>query len=298
MSAAAGSQHQYFRKPPDLDRELEHLVQFVLKEATSDHNGSAQSKDSTPQFHIITCVDRKVEPVIQNGPMCGLVALTMAYTMLGGGYQCIKGIGDEAHPEVLLRLVKECGMSKNGEIFAVEFLEKVARDQLHCQAEVVDLASLDILGVVLQGKALLIPFDADKDHTPCLEKGHKAHWCLVVGVTIILPSTFVDNLDDILQYCTPSLSLPGLFVIKEDSRALFLANKQLLLGSSAKLYVFARHGKSAHLGLWKFTDLLESNKNLVEVDPKRTKPGEYVIPEGGIKRGLCGKALLVSKLKV
>ncbi|XP_041346755.1 LOW QUALITY PROTEIN: UPF0692 protein C19orf54 homolog, partial [Gigantopelta aegis] len=28
---------------------------------------------------------------------------------------------------------------------------------------------------------ILIPYDCDKDHTPCLGSGHYAHWCLVVG---------------------------------------------------------------------------------------------------------------------
>ena len=294
MSATeATGVHQYFRKPPDLDKEVEHLVQFVLKEARADqlnHNGSVQSKDSTAQAHmrVVTHVDRRAEPVIQNGPMCGLVALTMAYAMLGG---CCTGTSDDkAHPEILLRAVRERGTSKNGEIFAVEYLEDIAREQLQCQAEVVDLSSLDVLDVVLQGKALLVPYDADKDHTPCLEKGHKAHWCLLVGAAVVLSSNFDDN----LQYVTPSPSLPGHLVIREEQRASLLVNK-LSLGSSDELYVFARHGKSAHLGVWKFTELLESNRNLVELDPKRTRPGEYVIPEGGIKRGLCGKALLVSK---
>lgn len=287
------SGHQYFRKPPDLDKEVEHLVQLVLKDASTDqrsHSGSAQSKDSTAQVHIITHVDRRVEPVIQNGPMCGLVALTMAYTMLGG---CCTGASDDkAHPEALLQAVKEHKMSKNGEIFAVEYLEDIARDHLQCQAEVVELVSVDVLDVILQGKALLVPYDADKDHTPCLEKGHKAHWCLLVGFAVVLSSSF-DN-PFILQCYSPGSSLPGHLVVREDQKASVLGNKATLMQSAAQLYVFTRHGKSTHLGLWKFTSLLESNGNLVEMDPKRTRPGEYVIPDGGIEKGLSGKALIVS----
>lgn len=281
--------HQYFRRPPDLDKEVERLVQFVLQDASTDqqnHSGSAHSKESTAQVHVVTHVDRRVKPVIQNGPMCGLVALTMAYTMLGGC--CTRASDDKAHPEALLQVVKQRETSKNGEMFAVEYLEGIARDHLQCQAEVVELASVDVLGVILQRKALLVPYDADKDHTPCLEKGHKAHWCLLVGFAAILSSSFDSSV--ILGCCMPSSSLPGHFVIREDQKASLLATLQ----SSDQLYVFARHGKSAHLGLWRFTSLLESNRNLVEMDPKRTRPGEYVIPDGGIERGLSGKALVVS----
>lgn len=284
---SAGS-HQYFRKPPDLDRELDYLIQFVLKETASSSTQS--SGHHQPAVHVVTHVNRGVSPVIQNGPMCGLVALTMASTMLGG---FPKG-EDEAHPETLFQLARQHGTSKNGEIFAVEFLRDIAEDQLHCQAGVVELASLDILDTVLLGKGLLVPYDADKDHTPCLERGHKAHWCLVVGIAVVLSDVERTNYSDILDCCKPNLSLPGHFVIREDRRTSFLVHKQLL-GSLAHYYVFARHGKSSHLGLWKFSDLLESNKNLVEIDPKRTRPGEYIIPEGGIKEGLCGKALLISK---
>ena len=282
---SAQNNHQYFRKPPEVDKELEHLVQFLLKEVP----GSAT-------VHVVTQVERGVaQAVIQNGPMCGLVALTMASSLLQGE-ETAEMTSDEVHPEVLLQLAKERGVSKNGEIFAVEFLRNLAKEQLrNCTAEVVSLELVDVLDIVLNSKALLVPYDADKDHTPCLEKGHKAHWCLVVGIAVALPAD--SNHSDILDCCIPNTSLPGHFVVREEKKESFLAHIQSTLTSSslARLYVFARHGKSSHMGLWKFSDLLESNRNLVEVDPKRTVPGEYVIPEGGIRESLCGKALLILK---
>ena len=281
MSAKSSLLHQYSRKPPDVDKEVERLVQFLLRDAP----GRAA-------VHVVTKVEGRVASVIQNGPMCGLVALTMASSLLWGD-----ATTDEVHPEVLLQLAKERGVSKNGEIFAVEFLRDIACDQLDsCTAEVVSLDSVDISDTLLNSKALLVPYDADKDHTPCLEKGHKAHWCLVVGMAIVLPAD--QNYSDVLDCCTPNASLPGHFIVKEEKRESFLTHTQSTLMSSsspAEVYVFARHGKSSHLGLWKYSDLLESNGNLVEIDPKRTAPGEYVIPEGGIRKGLRGKALIILK---
>ena len=285
------SSHQYFRKAPDLDRELEYLLQFVLKEAA----GKSEPEKNLDAIHVVTYVNKRVTPAIQSGPMCGLVALTMASDVLKKASKST-GTSDDIHPEELLRLSKERRLSKNGEIFSVEYLKQIAQERLQdCQSKVISLESVDILRTVLNGESLLIPYDADKDHTPCLERGHKAHWCLVVGIAITLPTKDDHSFSPIFECCSPSPSLPGHFIIREDRAASLLAHKQLLTSSLTQVYVFARHGKSSHLGLWKFGDLLESNGNLLEVDPKRTRPGEYIIPEGGIKEGLCGKALIISK---
>lgn len=31
---------------------------------------------------------------------------------------------------------------------------------------------------------LLVPYDADRNHSPCNQNGHKAHWCLICGYLI------------------------------------------------------------------------------------------------------------------
>lgn len=31
---------------------------------------------------------------------------------------------------------------------------------------------------------LLVPYDADRNHAPCQQDGHKAHWCLICGYLI------------------------------------------------------------------------------------------------------------------
>lgn len=283
--------HQYFRTLPDIDAELEYLVQFVLKEAADI------SKKKTPGVCVVAHVSRSVQPVVQNGPMCGLVALTMASSLLGG--ESSKVVYDEAHPlhpDVLLRQARQRGMSKNGEIFDVGFLKELAQDQLDsCRSEVMSLNSLNVVETILNHKALLIPYDADKDHTPCLEQGHKAHWCVIVGMAVVLPAD--ENYSDVFECCRLNTSLGGHFTVLEGKvESLLLSHKWAAVSSQVQqVYVFARHGKSTHLGLWKLKDLLESNSNLVELDPKRTRPGEYVIPDGGIEEGLCGKALLISK---
>lgn len=288
MSTAS---HQYFRKVPDIDKELEYLLQFVLKEGA----GNSEPETNLNTIHTVTYVNRSVTPVIQSGPMCGLVALTMASDVLKSTSRS-STINDDVHPEELLRLSKERRLSNNGEIFAVEYLKQIAQEQLQdCRSEVVSLELVDVVDTVLSGKSLLVPYDADKDHTPCLERGRNAHWCLVVGITVTVPVKDDHLYSPIFECCSPMPSLPGHFIIREEKVTSLQAHRQLITSSPMQVYVFARHGKSSHLGLWKFSDLLESNKNLLEVDRKRTRPGEYIIPCGGIKEGLCGKALVISK---
>ena len=60
------------------------------------------------------------------------------------------------------------------------------------------------------------------------------------------------------------------------------------------VYVFARHGKSRHLGLWRLDKLLPSNANLTELDPQRS-PDDYIIPSEGLSLALGSQIVLLQK---
>lgn len=52
-------------------------------------------------------------------------------------------------------------------------------------------------------------------------------------------------------------------------------------------YVFAHHGKSKNVGVWKLKDLAESNSQLTEFSPDRKLSDvTYKLPEGGISGNL------------
>jgi len=60
------------------------------------------------------------------------------------------------------------------------------------------------------------------------------------------------------------------------------------------LHVLALQGKSRHLSAWLLQDLVDSNENLRQLDPEREASElEYIVPEGGLGKGLCGKAILL-----
>ncbi|XP_013193695.2 actin maturation protease [Amyelois transitella] len=193
------------------------------------------------------------ESRIQVGPTCGLVALSML-------------CNDEITPEELLSIAKMEGYSNNGEMFSCENMIKLTEkvfnlteiNNVKYELRRGGLFSKETIEKLLDGAVLLVPYDADFNHSPCLKKGHTAHWALVCGVIII--------------------NDPG--EAYEDPE---------------NVYVLCKHGKSRYLAAWKLAALDASNKNLMEFSPKRG--GEewiYILPEGGIggDRGLRDQFLL------
>lgn len=62
------------------------------------------------------------------------------------------------------------------------------------------------------------------------------------------------------------------------------------------LFLLAKHGKSKRVSVWSYRSLEESNANLIEVDPKRMNPSEYVLPPENKLDDLRDKIVVVGKL--
>lgn len=61
------------------------------------------------------------------------------------------------------------------------------------------------------------------------------------------------------------------------------------------VYFCAKHGKSNHTAVWSLDSLKSSNANLFELDPSKEKQvGNYIVPEEGLRVGLCGKIVVIS----
>ena len=268
--------HQYVREPLKLDEELPYLLYPLFQ---SQGSGSM----------LLSFVVHNIKPVVQNGPMCGLVALSMASQLL----HC--GCGQSCHPESVLQFAREERFSLQGEVFSVEYMMEIAKRQIGCEGKVVPTDSVDfgaVVSALTKGHSILVPYDADKDHTPCLARGHRAHWCILIGFTIILARNWKDH--GILDCFEPNPSIARHYTLKDKAKDTFAGRFSDAPIGPDSVYVFTRHGKSRHIGLWSLESLLDSNRNLVEVGPQRN-PEEFVIPEGGIVEGLCSKVLVLSK---
>ena len=133
----------------------------------------------------MVCYNQPTTPRLQEGPQCGLVALTMA--------------GDNIDLEEVVRIAKERGYTKQGEMFSVEDMASLARTVLDREVEVVEtsqlLDSLQVMSRLSQGRAVLVPYDCDHNHTPSMLGGTKAHWALITGFLLSASQVNLVNLD-------------------------------------------------------------------------------------------------------
>ncbi|CAD0203735.1 unnamed protein product [Chrysodeixis includens] len=198
---------------------------------------------------------RYFESISQIGPTCGLVALSML-------------VNGAVNPNELLTIAKFKGYTNNGEMFSCKQMVKLAEDvfslvdnmeNVRCELQSGNLSSPETIKRLINGAVLLVPYDADANHSPCLRNGHTAHWALVCGV--IVTGDPVDEYD---------------------------------LGK-VNVQVLCKHGKSKYLAVWNLYTLALSNKNLYEFSPKKCADGlVYILPEDGIggKDGLRDQFLI------
>lgn len=119
----------------------------------------------------------------QEGPQCGLVALAML----------IKNSNNDSI-NIIYQYAKKEGFTLNGEIFSVNYMKQLAVNFLKDrEIEVYSgpLNSRKIEQFLFEGGALLVPYDTDKDNSPGLHNGHKAHWCVISGAVQTENTLFV-----------------------------------------------------------------------------------------------------------
>lgn len=230
---------------------------------------------------VVVCY-KPTQSILQDGPMCGLVALEMA-----AQHVCPKVIPTTADIYEAAKLLK---YTLQGEMFSAENIAHLARQLLKCEATVISdglTGKQEIVKALLMGTPVLVPYDADCNHEPCCKNGHKAHWAVLVGIAIVLGAQAPCALSAYQQ----DAHIANVYHVTP------AADKNILLQMSeaSDVYVLAKQGKSAHLGIWSFTALEASNANLVEMDPNRSQEEyQYVVPSGGIQQALCQKIVILN----
>ncbi len=120
---------------------------------------------------------RHKRALLQEGPRCGLVALSMA---------CDALLCNVAPLEDVFGAAVEAGFSKRGEMFSATSMASLCCRFLPAPrwhtTTLVDLASalgdkksvFDLFAS--KSGVLLVPYDVGKDQRPCLDRGRSAHW--------------------------------------------------------------------------------------------------------------------------
>ncbi|XP_005987906.3 actin maturation protease [Latimeria chalumnae] len=224
--------------------------------------------------------NKYVPSLIQDGPQCGLVALWMAGPLLLPG--------GPVPMEKIVNIALKRGYTAQGEMFSAADMLKLAQEVFHCEAELVSGGMMGnnqrkILRHLVSGCPLLLPYDEDFNHEPCAKKGHKAHWAVVSGVLLGLKCG----------------SLAGLYQEDPELSGLFYPPREAHWhcppeDGVVEIYLLAKQGKSLKYQLWEYQRVHESNMQLTDLDPSRAADGTvYVLPQGGVKSGLCGHTVLL-----
>lgn len=154
-------------------------------------------------------------------------------------------------------------------------------------------------------QVLLVPYDSDHDQRPCTKRGHKSHWCAIVGIATFLPNSKISNAKSIERLNSFSLNESRntksdtskstseyLTLVDDSSRIVVIAKSKMLAKSYEKVnealrkqvlsqdrkennnqdedenlcfYLIARQSKSKRLFLFDPQQLAVSNRNLIEV---------------------------------
>jgi len=140
---------------------------------------------------------------------------------------------------------------------------------------------------------LFIRYDADRNHSPSMRKGHAAHWATIHGIATKMSISVMRNL------------FKGFEDIGDDSvKILCCGSKETsekfkhLVASFEEdtTYVVAHQGKSYKTAIWEISELIRSNQNLHEISPKIINDSDsYKLYD--IEEGLCSKILVLDNNK-
>lgn len=184
-----------FPPPPDLvGRSLVRLsndrvplatrAEDTLKDVLNGCSRYLSGDDDRPE-HIAF---QRVTPILQEGPTCGLVAVGMVASKVPRNWTV----------QELLEDAQSLGFSKSGEMFSVNnmasFVNHVLGNYFTVELFSNGLSAQrdKIFDDLINAKALyLVPYDADKNHSPGCHRGHKAHWAVVCGAVICRGNFYV-----------------------------------------------------------------------------------------------------------
>ncbi|CAF0904360.1 unnamed protein product [Adineta steineri] len=175
------------------------------------YDRSKFGRDKMKKYELI--VYKPIEPILQDGPQCGIVALAMAMN-INSCNTTVQNIFNKA---------KELLYTIQGELFDARIIPDLCK-QFNLTATLHRWTNItDVIDCLKSHHVCLIPYDSDANHEPCLKKGHKAHWLLVHGYLKEI-TTCTSNENDLVLVQHGKSKFVGAFSILD----LFRSNGQLL----------------------------------------------------------------------
>jgi len=226
-----------------------------------------------------TCyISNKAISSIKQGtlnPTCGLVALAMGMNML-------HEMTVKDRVKTLLEAAVELQITKKGEMFSALNMKLLVEEKFpRLKAHVVPFNEKRITEKLLTGVPVLVPYDSDFNFSPCCKRGHHAHWAVLTGVAVCTSQPLNVGGKEIRPRVVRLASATSKMAVSET-----LEQKNSNEATTTTTWVFAKQGKSVRLQVWKLSELMASNANLLERNPG--KSWEELHCPFDLKTSLCG----------
>lgn len=250
------------------------LCSKVICESSSDEKQRASwYYHNTPVLSIIQGMKR---------PVCGLAALLMCKDVLQLPSNSRLSVG------TLLKAAKQTGITKQGEIFAVADMCRLAASTYNCTTQVIHGTLVENCHILLQHllqnqHAVMIAYDSDRNFSPCVKHGHTAHWAIITGFLIGSDISPPDGFNKV----TSAEVANNLRRIQAD-RGCCITNDV----NPNQVFLFAKQAKSAKICLWPLTSLSKSNAAIRERSPSRDWK-QYQCPYD-LKKSLSNQFIVLS----
>lgn len=137
---------------------------------------------------------------------------------------------------------------------------------------------------------MLIAYDCDLNFEPCAKNGLKSHWALLTGFYVPIDKNLYEKIDTNNSRSTDTNGNPMSLNMLNILSSFFTENTANFRNN---IYTLCRHGKTQHVGLWNLNKLIESNRQLREINHKACPDNDFVKPlDGNIQRTLSSKILV------
>lgn len=239
-------------------------------------------------FNVFIVTGVEVTP--QHGPTCGMSCLSTALHWSLHQHVSIDSIVDTA---------RRLGISKKGELFDARACLELARESGLAASLRSWLSTQDVFQWWRENPncVIMVPYDKDANNEPCHRNGVKAHWCMIVGVSLVaddVPSLnervarSEGEVDDFLLYRDHLISM-----YEMQKRAPLMLSESTRPASHTALICV--HGLSKYPGVWPLLDLFSSCNQLNQVDDALSATEFHLPPSGNIAHTLKGQVILIGR---
>lgn len=118
------------------------------------------------------------------------------------------------------------------------------------------------------GWPILFPYDAAKNHEPCVQNGASAHWGIMKGFIVASSSSDAAEQNSGSLNLSPNSEVHFLYSEVSNTKP---SSVGLDVPNPSRLWLVCQQAKSKHQFIWTFNSIMESNHNLYFYDADKLR---------------------------